>query len=219
MKWLIYALLLVNLAVGLWHYRFKEADSPVTVAPAEDALRLVLVKEFLAQQDAAPAQIAVSEEANTARCYTLGPFKSRDDAGAVAEQLTAQGIPVTPRLNRDSSRQGFWVLLPPAQTRQLARESIAELKSNGIKDYFLVVTGEQTNAVSLGVFSQPELAQRRHDAIAKLGFTPKIQAVDLPLREYWLDWPLESTLSTELLDKLRKQHSGIGQAERGCPPS
>lgn len=219
MKWVVYALLLVNLAVGLWHYRFKEAETTSTVTSEDDGLRLVLVKEFLAQQDASSNQIMVSETNNTARCYTLGPFKSKDDAGQVAEQLTAQGIPVTPRLSRDNNRQGFWVLLPPAQTRQLARQSINELKASGIKDYFLVVTGEQTNAVSLGVYSQAELAQRRSDAIAQLGFSPKIQNVDLPLREYWLDWPIEYPLSAGTLHKLRKQHSGIGQAERGCPPS
>ena len=219
MKWLIYALLLINLAVGLWHYRFKEAEIPDVAAPAEDALRLVLVKEFLAQQNATPDQPVTNEALNTARCYTLGPFKSQDDAGKVAELLTAQGIPVTPRLSRDNTRQGFWVLLPPAQTRQLARDSISQLKANGIKDYFLVVTGEQTNAVSLGVFSQPELAQRRLEAIAKLGFSPSIQTVDLPLREYWLDWPIYFPLSTDLLGDLRQQHSGIGQTERGCPPS
>ena len=111
------------------------------------------------------------------------------------------------------------MLLPPAQSRQVARDSISQLKANGIKDYFLVVTGEQTNAVSLGVFSQPELAQRRLDAIAKLGFSPSIQTVDLPLREYWLDWPVDFPLSPDLLGDLRQRHSGIGQAERSCPPS
>lgn len=219
MKWVVYALLLVNLAVGLWHYRFKQADTTSTATPADDALHLVLVKEFLAQEETTSAQAAMNNAANTARCYTLGPFKSKDDAGTVTEQLTAQGIPVTPRLSRDNSRQGFWVLLPPAQTRQLARQSINELKANGIKDYFLVVTGEQTNAVSLGVYSQADLAQRRSDAIARLGFSPKIQNVDLPLREYWLDWPVDYSLSAGILEKLRKQYNGIGQAQRGCPPS
>lgn len=50
MKWIIYTLLLTNLAFGLWHYRSVELTNQQ--APVdEDNLRLVLLKEYRVQQE------------------------------------------------------------------------------------------------------------------------------------------------------------------------
>lgn len=216
MKWIIYALLLANLAFGLWHFRSQETTSTSQESRDDDNLRLVLVKEYLAQQANQPSPEQHVEKELAARCYTLGPFKSKDDANAVRDQLTAVGLGAKRRMSKDNTRKGLWVLLPPEASRQEAKQSINQLKEKGIKDYFLVVTGEQANAVSLGVFAQSDSAQRRFEEIKELGFSPKIQAVDLPLREYWLDWPVDQTLLPEVLEKIRKQYNAVGQTERAC---
>ena len=216
MKWIIYALLLVNLAFGLWHYyRSEDLASTTPAGSDDDNLRLVLVKEFLAQQNKPPT-VQTSETETAASCYTLGPFRAVNDANAVRSQLKAAGLSAKRRMSKDTSRKGFWVLLPPAASRAEARKDINVLKEKGIKDYFLVVTGDQTNAVSLGVFAQSDTAKRRYDEIKAMGFEPKIQNVDLPLREYWLDWPVEQSIPADLLGKINKQYNGIGQATRTC---
>lgn len=218
MKWIIYALLLANLAFGLWHYRSQELTSVKLVASTDDdTLRLVLVKEFLNQQQANPVSVTkVGEAETTPSCYTLGPFKNADDANAVRDLLKPSGIAAKRHVSKDSSRKGFWVLLPPESTRSQASQHIEALKKHGIKDYFLVVTGEQTNAVSLGVFAQTNTAQSRYEEIKALGFKPKILNVDLPQREYWLDWPLEQSVSPDVLEKIRKKYNGVGQTQRSC---
>lgn len=217
MKWIIYLLLLANLAFGLWSYRSQELASASVPSEGEnDNLRLVLVKEFLAQQNK-PSTVATDGNAETSgNCYTLGPFKAVDDADKVRHELRQAGLTAKRRISTDNTRKGFWVLLPPAASHDAARKAIDELKSKGIKDYFLVATGDKTNAVSLGVFSQSDTAQRRFEQIVKLGFKPVIQHVNLPLREYWLDWPVEQSLDPGLLDKIRKQFSGAGQTTRSC---
>jgi len=219
MKWIIYALLLANLGFGLWHYyRSEDLSSPAPSSSSEDdTLRLVLVKEFHEQQNKPPTVRTSSAQADTsASCYTLGPFKKVDDANAVRGELKTGGVTAKRRMSKDTSRKGFWVYLPPTASRGAAREEIATLKSKGITDYFLVVTGDMNNAVSLGVFAQSDTAKRRIEEITGLGFTPKIQNVDLPLREYWLDWPVEQSLDPKLLDKINKQYDGIGQTTRTC---
>lgn len=215
MKWLIYLLLLINLAFALWHFRGQ--DTRVAVSPEEDeTLNLVLLKEYLAQQARVEPQVSPPEQNAAERCYTLGPFKTKKAAGEVSQQMATVGIQAKRRLSKDNSRKGFWVLIPPEKSREGAKEHIKELKQKGIKDYFLVVTGEQTNAVSLGVFIQSDSAQRRYQQMQDLGFDVKMEQVDLPLREYWLDWPQQQILLPELLGKFRQQHAGIGQTERGC---
>jgi len=217
MKWIIYLLLLANLAFGLWSYRSQElAGASVPSEGANDNLRLVLVKEFLAQKNKAPTVVANGNAETSGNCYTLGPFKAVDDADKVRHELRQAGLTVKRRISKDNTRKGFWVLLPPASNHAAARKDIDELKSKGIKDYFLVATGDQTNAISLGVFSKSDTAQRRFEQIVKLGFKPVIQHVNLPLREYWLDWPVEQNLDPGLLEKISKQFSGVGQTTRSC---
>lgn len=216
MKWLVYVLILVNLGFALWHYRSQDI-AETEFREEDDTLRLVLLKEYLAQQENRGESKAGSpEQTATARCYTLGPFREKKLASSVRKQLVDVGIEARHRLSKDNTRKGFWVLLPPEKTRAAASQHIKALKARGIKDYFLVVTGEQVNAVSLGVFSMSDSAQRRYEQMKKLGFDARVMQVDLPLREYWLDWPLEQQLLPEVLAKFRKQYEGIGQAERSC---
>lgn len=212
MKWIIYTLLLANLGFGLWHYRsvnLENREAPID----DDNLRLVLLKEHLAQQQEKSASLSAE---STARCNTLGPFKSKKSANAIKTELLALGIKAERRTSKDNTRKGYWVLIPPEKTRKQARAHISELKEKNVKDYFLVVTGEQVNAVSLGVFSKSELAQRRYKEIKDLGFRVKLQKVDLPLREYWLDWPRDMQLLPEVLDAFRERHPNIGQTDRPC---
>lgn len=216
MKWVVYSLILVNLAFALWHFRGQEPASS-SAGEDEETLRLVLLKEYLAQKESANVSDSnQSGQVANGRCYTLGPFKNKKAAASVRDQMVAVGLDAKRRIDRDNKRKGFWVIIPPEETRKKANEHIRELKSKGIKDYFLVVTGEFANAISLGVFSLSDSAQRRYNEMKQEGFDVKVQTVDLPVREYWLDWPLEQKLLPEVLDKFRKEHEGIGQAERSC---
>ncbi|VAW98549.1 hypothetical protein MNBD_GAMMA21-2219 [hydrothermal vent metagenome] len=217
MKWAIYILILTNLGFGLLHYRSVILADNKTPAD-DDNLRLVLLKEFLEQEG---QTVAVSDDVSSsietvARCNTLGPFKSKKSANKVRKRLVKLGLSAERRMSKDNKRKGYWVMIPPAESRKIAKQSVRELKKKEINDYFLVVTGEQRNAVSLGVFSRSELAQKRYDEIIGLGFTAKIRQVDLPLREYWLDWPSEQSLLPDDLATFRKKHPNIGQTDRPC---
>ena len=215
MKWFIYILLLLNLAFALWHFRSQQVTF-VEDNNADESLRLVLLSEYLSQQTPTATQESELTAQVDARCYTLGPFKSKSDATNLRKELDSLGITAIRRMSKDNTRQGYWVILPPEANRTAAKAHIETLKSKGIKDYFLVATGEQTNAVSLGVFSKSESAQRRYEEIRDLGFNARIEKVDLPLREYWLDWPVEQNLLPDVLEKYRQKFPGIGQTERAC---
>ena len=214
MKWVLYTLLLLNLAMALWHYQLKGSQQELEIEESDNTLHLVLLREYLeSQENTDQTQIT---EAATARCYTLGPFKSKKLAKQTNEELKVQGIEAKQRVSKDNSRPGYWVMIPAEKTRKEAKLHIARLKEQGVKDYFLVATGEHKNAVSLGVFSKPDLAQRRFKEMQKLGFATRVEKVKLPLREYWLDWPEEQVLAPDVLEKLRKEHRGLGQAQKAC---
>jgi hypothetical protein len=53
----------------------------------------------------------------------------------------------------------YWVFIPPAANKPTADRKVAELKDQGVKDLFLIETGPQRLAISLGVFRNEEAAQ------------------------------------------------------------
>lgn len=235
MKWVIYTLLLLNLVFVLWHYRTSnDAARTSAVEQSEEAgQRLVLLKEYQAQQaaleknqpqESTPSQGDGSSEAGepirSRRCYSLGPFAKKSLAKKVAGRLQRQGIKTQSRVNRESKQEGYWVFLPPYESRRAANTVVKRLKAMQVQDYFLVATGSQKNAISLGVFSRSSLAKKRLKEMQALGLTPSLDKVKLPHREYWLDWPLSShaKLSGELLATLTKATPGIGHIERNCAP-
>ena len=161
MKWMVYGLLLANLAVLAWSFRSAPPEPVVQSAPA-DAETLVLLKEpgpepgeveAIPEPDhAQPEPVAVEPQR---LCWGLGPFAKRAQGRTAVELLSKQGITAGVQTVGLPDLEGHWVLLPPFSSRGAARDAIDELKAKGIKDYFLVATGEMKNAVSLGVFSRP----------------------------------------------------------------
>jgi hypothetical protein len=67
------------------------------------------------------------------------------------------------------------------------------LKRRGISDAYIMPSADQTNDISLGVFSEPARAQRRAEEIRALGFTPTIADRTRRGPAYWIDINLKST--------------------------
>ncbi len=214
MKWLIYLLLLANIAVFVWHYQDREAGREATSHRSQDvqktALSLVLLKEQQAEQ-------RLPQEQTGRMCYSLGPFSSDSDSAVVAKILSLESIDTEQTIRKDARRKAYWVLLPPAESRKAAKKNIAKLKKLNITDYFLVVTGAQENAISLGVFSRFESAHRRIKQMQELGFTPRFEKVELPKKEYWLEWPVTGPkLDESVLSRIREKDPDVAVSKRPC---
>jgi len=200
-KWVVYALLLTNLGVFVWYYQHVPETAPRTsvVDKANDnaSLSLVLLREYGQKPE---------EKPSGRQCFSLGPFENKKQAGSASKLLKAGSIKAKIVMRKDARRKAYWVLLAPAESRKAAKKDIKRLKKLNITDYFLVATGEMANAISLGVFTQFESAHRRIKQMQGLGFTPRFEKVDLPKREYWLDWPEDGgiSLSDVALQRVRK---------------
>jgi hypothetical protein len=211
MKWIIYILLLLNIAMFVWHY---SSDKTTGVASAtssnqdEAVMSLVLLKERQTQK----------EQPIKRSCFSLGPFADKQQADLVSGLLKSSGIKAKRRISKDARRKAYWVLLPPAESKEAAQKSVARLKQLKVDDYFMVVTGDKTNAISLGVFSKFESAHRRIKEIQDLGFKPEFEKVELPKREYWWDWPKDGgkSLDASVMTKIKNISNQARQIEREC---
>ena len=213
MRWFVYALILANLGVFVWYYQHVPETPPrasrESKADEDATLSLVLLKEFQQQTD---------KKTGVRQCFSLGPFESKIQAGLASKLLKAESIKADTVMRKDARRKAYWVLLPPAESREAAKKAIRKLKKNNISDYFLVATGEMANAISLGVFSKFESAHRRIKQMQELGYTPRFEKVDLPKREYWLDWPRKGgkPLPDSGLARIRQIHANIGVRKLNC---
>ena len=212
MKWIIYLLLLINIGFFAWHYQSTDVHQPREGVAEYGADEVITRLQLLSEVQSAP------ENEQKQWCYSAGPFLQKEAANQASSLLTSFGIESRQRRSNEAKQRGYWVLLPPAASRAAARKHVARLKELKIKDYFLVVSGEQTNGVSLGVFSKFESAHRRINEMTKLGFKPVLEKVKLPRKEFWLDWPREDDikLSPQQLQQLTELEQGVTQIERTC---
>ena len=214
MKWLIYILLIFNIGFAAWHFRGLDMreDGATDVLDINNENQLILLSEFQQQQKKSKTT------SGGKLCYSLGPFTQKSESEKAQVLLKAKNIESKWIRLRDTSRSGYWVILPASETRKEANKHIWRLKKLKVNDYFLVATGTHENAVSLGVYSQKKLARRRVDEMIRLGFIPRMESVALPRKVYWLNWykDAKNQPSEAMLSNIKKQYQQISKIERSC---
>lgn len=213
MKWFIYFLLIFNIGFAAWHFRGidNSVESVADVLDVNNESQLILLSGLQQQQ-------ALNNSAGGKLCYSLGPFTNKVEADNAQELLKEEKVETKSIQLRDTSRSGYWVILPATDSRKEANEHIKKLKKLKIKDYFLVVTGTYKNAVSLGVYSQKKLARRRVDDMIRHGFIPRMESVALPRKVYWINWYKDSKFQPQdsTISDFQKHYDQLSKVERSC---
>lgn len=125
------------------------APAPVTTPPVE----------VVDATPPAPASTPVAAPAAASLCARWGDFTAlqwKEARAVVRAQLGSVEIEET--LNEDKAR--YWVYLPPFDSQEAAKQAVADLRSRGINDTFIIQEpGPQQLAVSLGLFSKKAMAE------------------------------------------------------------
>lgn len=124
-------------------------------------------------------------------CLRLATLESRAQAQDVVAALKQGAADRIREGTETGSKKRYWVLLPPAGSAAATSTAIERLKKAGIKDYYLVRSGEYKNAISLGLFSSPDSAQRRLRQMRDLKLKPRIEETSVATERWWVefDWP------------------------------
>lgn len=168
---IFFLLLIVNVALGAYIYQSetgKNREVPREVNPG--VLKIASVTDAVrAQQDALVSRkIAASLSGSACVDFVVKPADgARAQASFAAMNL---GDRVSSRNIEEFSR--FAVTLPAQQDKRLADTLVANLKKAGVKD----VSALADNAISLGVFSSDEAAQK---AVADLKTKAKTLVKDV----------------------------------------
>lgn len=149
--------------------------------PTGPAAKSVIVQ----QRDVSGAGVAVISAVS---CLRLGGLESQAIVASVARALSQGGATVRRQGDEVGEITRYWVMLPPAATAAAAMPALERLQRAGIKDFYLIRSGENANAISLGVFSGEASAQRRIQQIRELKLVAHIEAITLPAKRWWLEF-------------------------------
>ena len=160
-------LVLANLAFFTWDHYLR---TPLSAEARIQQVQMTPEKiRMAAASDSPPASTpAAPVAAGDGACLEWGVFigaeAARGDA-AIAEL----GLPAARIKRVASDAKGYWVLIPPFNSRAEADKAAESLKEAGVTDYSVVAEAVRQNAISLGVFRSEEAAQNLLAAVRKKG--------------------------------------------------
>lgn len=129
----------------------------------------------------------VADVAAPLACLSLGPFRNESDAEDAAARLQTEGLAPRQRSAEGVVGGGYWVHLPPYPTRADARRAVAEINQNGVPDAYIVRTGEDINAIALGLLTELDRAERLATEVRSIGFDAQIAERILTDTVFWVD--------------------------------
>ena len=118
-------------------------------------------------------------------CEIVGPFPDSREASNFMERLSAIDIASSEHQLELSAGSNYWVYLAPSTTRKDARRVLKDLQSQEV-DSYVVPKGEYANAISLGMFTQKNLANAVVSKVVGLGFDPNLKVIDRTQVEIWV---------------------------------
>ncbi|MDK2123243.1 SPOR domain-containing protein [Parachitinimonas caeni] len=116
----------------------------------------------------APAPLAAQDAANSCMVWKGLPERDLLRAKSKLKALKLANAPAEQLISDGPTK--FWVYIPPRNTLAEAQRKGDELKGLKIDDYYVVNDGGKwQNAISLGIFSTREAADRRLESLRTVG--------------------------------------------------
>jgi hypothetical protein len=217
MKALFLTLLLVNIIVLAWTQWHAPVDSRASTPAVSAVPTLQLANEKEHPPDivtapigspSEPSPVAAAPDSNSSlpptdesaallsgpgRCISLGPFRDLAEASQASSTMRGSGYAPRTRLAEGEVWAGLWVYLADLPSRTEAQRAMNVLKQKGVADAYIMPAADQTNVISLGIFSEPQRAQRRAEEVRALGFTPSVADRTRKDTVYWIDIDLKPT--------------------------
>ena len=177
MKLLVALLVIANIALFAWGRLDRMSQSESNRLNKQLAPEKIRV--LSPQQVAALGPAKISQLANV--CLEWGAF-TEQERGAVLAALEPLQLGRQMRERRVEHSSAYWVYLPPFPSKAAAERRIVELRTLGLKDFYVMSDGRDRNAISLGVFKSEEAANKfletiRAQGVANARSGARVQAI------------------------------------------
>jgi hypothetical protein len=229
--YLLIAVNLVYLAWAGWIDSPAPSPPPPPVTRAEPLPALVLVSEDespaatgTAATDVVSTPASLSAPTpradSSGRCVSVGPFNDLSQSARAAALLRERGFDPRQRAEEGETWEGFWVYVGGLNSAADEAKVIKALERAGIEDAQAMPESEAGRRVSVGLFTEKARAEKRAQAVKRLGYNPEIVERTQPASVYWVDLDVgsnERTVPTEGL--LSLEDTGSRLEIRVCPGS
>jgi signal recognition particle subunit SEC65 len=158
--------------------------------------------------------------ASAGRCVSVGPFNDLARAARGAALLRERGFNPRQRAEEGDPWEGFWVYVGGLKSAAEEAKVMKTLERAGISDAHAMPEASDGRRVSVGLFSEKERAEKRAQAVKRLGYATEIVDRKQPGTVYWVDMDMSSnerTVPTEGL--LSVEDAGARLEIRLCPGS
>jgi hypothetical protein len=164
MRTVVILLILANLT--LFGYTFLDGASGgesfrLAQQVQPDKIKLLTPQQFAALGPAKAASLADV-------CLEWGPLSDTDRTRALAD-LDPLGLGKLVTQKKVDAPMTFWTFLPPFATKAGATKRLDELKAEGLTDAFIVDSGAQRLAISLGTWRSEDAANAAQVVMSKRG--------------------------------------------------
>ncbi|MDQ2078204.1 SPOR domain-containing protein [Marinimicrobium sp. ABcell2] len=191
--------------------------------------RLVMLSERSGRDSPVPPQQArvIPEPApapardlslQQAVCALVGPFDDSEQAEHLVQRLIS--LEVQARIEEIDVPAGsrYWVHLEPELSQNAALRRLHELQAKNI-DSYIIPRGELALGISLGMYSRPELAERRKSELQALDYDARILEISRTHRETWVSLPSAqaSQVAQRFWSDLLESHPHLEKRQNLCP--
>jgi hypothetical protein len=245
-RWLFLILLVLNVLLLAWGYRQSVSPSatPPELPASVPSLRLLSEQAASANEQGQPEPAdeernntpseSVEDKANdeTERqptrtsltadaveetfCVRLGPLRQQIDALDLAMRLTRSGLRADVEMETNQQQSGFWVLIPPRDEE--ADFLITNLELVGIRDVWRFTKGELAGFVSVGLYSDRNLAGQRLKELQEKDFQGEIRPRTIEQTQFWvaITRPRGDTSADEVFEEVFNQHPSFSYPPPPC---
>jgi hypothetical protein len=162
--------------------------------------------------------VASTSASNSERCVSIGPFNDLAQAARSAALLRERGFSPQQRAEQGETWEGYWVSVGDLRTTADESKLMKALDRAGIRDARVMPDEPGGRRISVGLFSERERADKRAQAVKKIGYTAEVTERTQPGTVYWVDMEVsasERSVPTDGLLSVENSHSRL--EIRVCP--
>jgi hypothetical protein len=173
MRWGFALLVLANIGLLMWATWYREgigeARQPNPVFHPEQMVPLSAPGVALRARKNDRSEPSLVAAKPRPRCVSIGPFASAELADKAVLRLMEEKQIATRRSEERKLESSYWVHLAPLTSRKQAEQRLKELERLGIRDVLIMPDADGNPAISLGLFTQADNAQKRLHELAEKG--------------------------------------------------
>jgi len=223
-RWGFAVLVLANIGLLMWATWYRggvgEARAPNPVFHPEQMVPLSTPGVALRARKSERAEPSLVAAKPRPRCVNIGPFAIPELADKALAHLTEEKQTATRRNEERKLEGSYWVYLAPFTSRKQAEQRLKEVERLGIRDILIMPDANGNPAISLGLFTHADNAQKRLQELAQKG-VPAQQ--EIRYRTETLDWfdlrlPEPADAVLERLRAINWGVPGIEVRDTPCAP-